>query len=72
MLVLPEPNHRFHEGIQRQRIPIYTVGGVVRDLCHGEKAATDGNDWDFTTNATPEEILKLFPTIRFITIRMEP
>ena len=36
---------------------IYIVGGAVRDLL--EKRMVD--DWDFTTNATPEEILKLFP-----------
>lgn len=33
------------------------VGGVVRDLLRGEV----GTDFDFTTNATPEQILKLFP-----------
>lgn len=36
---------------------IYIVGGAVRDLIM-KKAVTD---WDFTTNAKPEEILKLFP-----------
>lgn len=36
---------------------IYPVGGCVRDLLLRKKV----NDWDFTTNATPEQILKLFP-----------
>jgi tRNA nucleotidyltransferase (CCA-adding enzyme) len=36
---------------------IYLVGGCVRDLLSDRKV----KDWDFTTNATPEEILKLFP-----------
>lgn len=36
---------------------IYIVGGAVRDLAMG-KVVTD---WDFTTNAIPEEILKLLP-----------
>lgn len=36
---------------------IYIVGGVVRDLILGREL----NDWDFTTNATPEEILNLYP-----------
>lgn len=36
---------------------IYIVGGVVRDALLGKSLT----DWDFTTNATPEEILKLFP-----------
>lgn len=35
---------------------IYIVGGAVRDLLMGRKI----NDWDFTTDAKPEEILKLF------------
>jgi len=36
---------------------LYLVGGSVRDLM----LKRDIKDWDFTTNATPEQILKLFP-----------
>lgn len=36
---------------------IYIVGGAVRDLLMERKV----NDWDFTTDATPEEILKIIP-----------
>jgi putative nucleotidyltransferase with HDIG domain len=36
---------------------IYIVGGAVRDVILGKIV----DDWDFTTNATPEKILKLFP-----------
>lgn len=36
---------------------IYVVGGVVRDIQLGRPTY----DWDFTTNATPEQILELFP-----------
>jgi len=36
---------------------IYIVGGAVRDLLMDRTV----NDWDFTTNATPEIILGLFP-----------
>lgn len=35
----------------------YVVGGAVRDLL----TKTSTYDWDFTTNAKPEEIQKLFP-----------
>jgi len=36
---------------------IYIVGGAVRDILTNRVVY----DWDFTTNATPEEILKLLP-----------
>lgn len=36
---------------------IYIVGGAVRDVILGRPVT----DWDFTTNATPEQILMLFP-----------
>lgn len=36
---------------------IYVVGGAVRDLLMGRIT----NDWDFTTSATPVEILKIVP-----------
>lgn len=35
----------------------YVVGGAVRDILMGKLV----DDWDFTTKATPEEILKIFP-----------
>src|SRR3989344_3545965 len=36
---------------------IYIVGGVIRDALLDKELY----DWDLTTNAKPEEILKLFP-----------
>lgn len=36
----------------------YIVGGAVRDILLGR---TDNYDYDFTTNAQPEQVLKLFP-----------
>src|SRR4051812_37648731 len=36
---------------------IYLVGGSVRDLLANRSV----KDWDLTTNATPEQMLKLFP-----------
>ncbi len=35
----------------------YLVGGCVRDMLRGEKP----KDWDFTTNATPDDLTKIFP-----------
>ncbi|MDP1743241.1 MAG: HD domain-containing protein [Candidatus Amesbacteria bacterium] len=42
---------------KKAKYEIYIVGGVVRDALLNKPLY----DWDFTTNATPEEILKLFP-----------
>jgi len=39
----------------------YLVGGCVRDILLKRKP----KDWDITTNAKPEEILKLFPSQSF-------
>ncbi|MCX6712499.1 MAG: hypothetical protein NT041_02330, partial [Candidatus Vogelbacteria bacterium] len=36
----------------------YLVGGCVRDSLIGRKP----KDWDIATNATPEQIISLFPT----------
>src|SRR5690348_9392665 len=36
---------------------IYLVGGCVRDLLQNKTP----KDWDLTTNATPQEMLQLFP-----------
>ena len=51
---------------------IYIVGGAVRDILMGRQIY----DWDFTTNATPDEILKLFPNgfydNEFGTVGIEP
>jgi len=46
------------EKLEKHGFEAYLVGGCVRDLVMGEK---DPKDWDITTNATPEEILKIFP-----------
>lgn len=43
--------------LQKGGYEIYIVGGAVRDLLMGLPV----DDWDFTTSATPEQILKVFP-----------
>lgn len=43
--------------LKKASFEAYAVGGSVRDMIQGRP--TKG--WDFTTNATPEEILKVFP-----------
>ena len=54
---LPEEVKEILEKFQKAKFQIYIVGGAVRDLIMGREV----NDWDFTTDAKPEEILKLFP-----------
>jgi len=61
MLLLPNDVKQFMNAFKRKGFQIYVVGGAVRDLLLGKKAENLGDNWDFTTNATPEEILKLFP-----------
>ncbi len=43
--------------LQKAGFEAYLVGGCTRDLFMEKKP----KDWDITTNATPEEIQKLFP-----------
>ena len=41
---------------EESNFEIYIVGGAVRDIIMGK----DIYDWDLTTNATPEDMLKIF------------
>jgi tRNA nucleotidyltransferase (CCA-adding enzyme) len=45
------------ETFEKQGFEIYVVGGAVRDLLMKKIVY----DWDFTTNATPEKMQKMFP-----------
>ena len=44
------------EKLREKNFEAYLVGGSVRDLLRGVKP----RDWDITTNATPEQIQKIF------------
>lgn len=44
--------------LRQARFDAFLVGGAVRDLLLHTKSVTD---YDFTTNATPEQVLALFP-----------
>lgn len=54
---LPKEVQDILNKFQKAGYQIYVVGGAVRDLIMGKQVS----DWDFTTDAKPEEILKLFP-----------
>jgi len=45
------------EKFKKANYEIYFVGGCVRDILCDKSV----KDWDLTTNATPEEILKVYP-----------
>jgi tRNA nucleotidyltransferase/poly(A) polymerase len=55
--ILPKYVSDFMAVFKKNNYQIYLVGGAVRDLLLGRQTA----NWDFTTDAKPEEILKLFP-----------
>ena len=57
MISLPVDAQAIIDALKKAGFEGFAVGGSVRDLFMKRK--TSG--WDFTTNATPEEILKIFP-----------
>ncbi len=57
MIKLPDYVIQFMIAFQKNGFEIYVVGGAVRNLLLDKIV----ENWDFTTNAKPEEILKLFP-----------
>ncbi|MEK7574775.1 MAG: CCA tRNA nucleotidyltransferase [Patescibacteria group bacterium] len=54
---LPEEVVTIAKTLKTANFQAYLIGGCVRDILLDRKP----KDWDFTTNATPEEIIKLFP-----------
>lgn len=53
---VPQPVINIIEALNKAGFEAYVVGGCVRDLILGRIP----KDWDVTTNATPEKIIKLF------------
>ena len=53
---IPQVIFDIAEKFNKNGFEIYLVGGCVRDLLRG----VEPKDWDFTTNATPEQIQGLF------------
>ena len=43
--------------LEKNEFESYLIGGCVRDLFLGRTP----KDWDITTDATPDEIIKIFP-----------
>ncbi|MBW7960287.1 HD domain-containing protein [Patescibacteria group bacterium] len=57
MFNLPNSVNEFFDVFRKNNYEIYIVGGAVRNLFLKKEVL----NWDFTTNATPEMIQKLFP-----------
>lgn len=57
MITLPPAVTTFMNTIRTAGFEVYVVGGAVRNLILGKQTT----NWDFTTNATPEQIQTLFP-----------
>lgn len=56
-MTLPQPVRMVLDKMKSADFEVYIVGGAVRDLLL-DKTVTD---WDFATNATPEQIQAVFP-----------
>lgn len=54
---IPEDVLEIYKKIQKAGFEVYLVGGCVRDILMKKQV----KDWDLTANATPDEILKIFP-----------
>lgn len=54
---LPKEAKKIFTTLQKAGFKGYVVGGCVRNMLTNRPT----KDWDFTTNATPEQILSLFP-----------
>lgn len=54
---LPDEVINILSKLKKAGFDAYVVGGAVRDLLTGRPV----DDWDFTTNAVPDEIQKVFP-----------
>ena len=55
-LPIPKEILSITERLETSGFEAYVVGGCVRDMLHEKKP----KDWDVTTNATPEQIQKIF------------
>lgn len=56
-LTVPPPIIQVVKTLKKADFQVFLVGGPVRNLLLERSV----KDWDFTTNATPDQILKLFP-----------
>lgn len=56
-MTLPQHPQKIIDNLKKAKFEAYVVGGSVRDMLMNKTT----EDWDFTTNATPTEIMSIFP-----------
>ena len=56
-MIIPKEAQFVTDELKKAGFEAYLVGGCIRDILRG----VEPQDWDATTNATPEEISKVFP-----------
>ena len=54
---IPKPIIEIIQKLEAAGFEAFVVGGCVRDLLMD----VEPKDWDVTTNAKPEEVMKIFP-----------
>lgn len=60
--VVPEEINKIYEAFRKAGFKLYLVGGSVRNiLLYKDDALQNIKDWDMTTDATPEQMLEMFP-----------
>lgn len=60
-MTIPKYVKKSIEILEKAGFEAYIVGGCVRDLLMDNPPAGGPKDWDITTNALPEDVIKLFP-----------
>ena len=56
---IPNELKKMNEIFTQNGFEAYLVGGAVRDVLLGKTA----DDWDVTTNATPDQVIKIFKRV---------
>ncbi len=64
MIWIPEKTRFIFEILEKNEYECFAVGGCVRDSLMN----IIPDDWDFTTNATPDEIIECFKDYKLITV----
>jgi len=59
--MIPKYIQKIIKDLKASRYEAYIVGGCVRDVLMSKEP----NDWDITTNALPEQVLKVFSEARY-------